>query len=74
MYYLPFEQSVAFHFKKLESLPLGCFMLNLVSISTDALEKTIVLVIEAFSLYRNYLPLENGVPRHEFEFPLPKDA
>ena len=37
MYYLPFEDSVASHFKKLESLPQGCFMLCLDWI---ALEKT----------------------------------
>ena len=30
MYYVPFEESVAFHFKKLESLSQGCFMLCLV--------------------------------------------
>ena len=76
MYYLLCEQSETFHFKKLESLPPGCFMLCIVWISTVALEKTIVSVIQAISLCPNYLPLENGVARHinKFEFPLPTDA
>ena len=82
MDYLRCEQSETFHFLETRIPSLGMFY-ALLSLNQHAqfelemaLEKTIVSVIEVFSLCRNYLPLENGMAHHmnKLEFPLPTDA
>ena len=51
-------------------------MPNLVEIGPVILEKKKLNFVNAFSLFRNYLPLEKGWLPHliKLEFPLPKDA